>query len=214
MSKGYATVVKYKPGDEMKSSQYDALYAAEQRAVEGKKGLHKDPADWPVNRITDTTVSKDAAKNFFPFLQRSSRMEAVCDYVVHGGRIKLHVPKHNAVFVVLLAGVSVPRTARAGEEAEPFAAEAMAYTREHCLQRNVEVTVESMDKAGNYVGTVWVNHRNLALSLVEHGFASAHFTADRLPYGADLFAAEKRAKDARMGVWFRLSSCIGLGLFC
>jgi staphylococcal nuclease domain-containing protein 1 len=51
VSKGYATVVKYKPGDEMRSSQYDALYSAEQRAIEAKKGVHKDPADWPVMRV-------------------------------------------------------------------------------------------------------------------------------------------------------------------
>lgn len=201
VSKGYATVVKYKPGDEMRSSQYDALYAAEQRAIEGKKGVHKDPADWPQIRINDTTNNKELAKQFLPFLQRHQRLDAVCDHVVHGGRVKLFIPKQNAIVMVLLAGIQVPRTARtASETAEPMAAEALAYTRDACLQRNVEVSIDSMDKGGNYMGTIYVDHRNLALGLVEHGLASAHHTADRLPYGSELFAAEKSAQARRIGV--------------
>jgi staphylococcal nuclease domain-containing protein 1 len=148
----------------------------------------------------DTTTNKELAKQFLPFLQRHQRLEAVCDHVVHGGRVKLFVPKQNAVIMVVLAGVQVPRTPRQGEQPEPGAAEALLFTRERCLQRTVEVSVDSMDKMGSYIGTIWADHQNLALGLVEHGLASAHFTADRLPYGHELFAAEKQAQARRIGV--------------
>ena len=200
VSKGYATVVKYKAGEEHKSSQYDALYAAEQRAIEGKKGMHKDQSEWPQHRIMDTTTNKDLGKQFFSFLQRHQRLDAVCDHVIHGGRLKLYIPKQNTVIIVLLAGVKVPRTARPGEPGEPGAAEALAYTRDLCLQRNVEVTVDSMDKGGNYMGTVWANHQNVALGLVENGLAATNFAADRLPYASELFAAEQQAQARRVGV--------------
>lgn len=153
----------------------------------------------------DTTSNKELAKQFLPFLQRHQRLEAVCDHVIHGGRVKLFVPKQNAVIMVVLAGVQVPRTARPGEQGDAYAAEALQYTRERCLQRTIEVSVDGMDKAGNYVGTIWADHQNLALGLVEHGFASAHFTADRLPYGHELFAAEKQAQARRIGVWACMS---------
>lgn len=40
MSKGLATVVRYRQGDENRSSQYDQLLAAEAKAEKSRKGLH------------------------------------------------------------------------------------------------------------------------------------------------------------------------------
>ena len=36
-----------------------------------------------------------------------------------------------------------------------------------------------MDKAGNFIGYMWVDGTNLSVHLVSEGFASMHFTADK-----------------------------------
>jgi hypothetical protein len=36
-----------------------------------------------------------------------------------------------------------------------------------------------MDKAGNFIGYLWVGGSNLSVHLVTEGFATMHFTADR-----------------------------------
>ena len=41
------------------------------------------------------------------------------------------------------------------------------------------VKVESMDKAGNFIGYMWVDGTNLSVHLTQEGYASMHFTADR-----------------------------------
>lgn len=56
VARGFATVVRHRDFEE-RSNHYDALLAAESRAINGKKGIHsnKDP---PVMHVTDlTTVS-------------------------------------------------------------------------------------------------------------------------------------------------------------
>lgn len=54
VARGFATVVRHRDFEE-RSSYYDALLAAESRAIVGKKGMHsaKDP---PVMHITDLTA--------------------------------------------------------------------------------------------------------------------------------------------------------------
>jgi staphylococcal nuclease domain-containing protein 1 len=41
----------------------------------------------------------------------------------------------------------------------PLSSEAFAFTKELCLQRDVEVTVETMDRAGNFVGWMFIDER-------------------------------------------------------
>lgn len=43
--------------------------------------------------------------------------------------------------------------------------------------------VESIDKAGNFIGWLFVEGVNLSVSLVEQGLSKMHFTAERSNYG-------------------------------
>lgn len=52
VSKGLATVVKYRQDDDQRSSLYDALLAAELKAQKSGKGLHAKK-DTPSHRIND-----------------------------------------------------------------------------------------------------------------------------------------------------------------
>ena len=58
MSKGFATVVRYRQDNEMRSSHYDELLAAEARAQKKGVGMHSKK-DSPVHRVADISgVSK------------------------------------------------------------------------------------------------------------------------------------------------------------
>ena len=56
VGRGFGTVIRHRDFEE-RSNYYDALLAAESRAISGKKGIHsaKDP---PVMHITDLTTVK------------------------------------------------------------------------------------------------------------------------------------------------------------
>lgn len=58
-------------------------------------------------------------------------------------------------------------------EAEPFGEEALAFTKDRCLQREVSIQAESVDKAGNFIGWLWVNNANLSVSAAFSIFLSS-----------------------------------------
>ena len=81
--------------------------------------------------------------------------------------------------------------------ADPHGDECTVHVKEMVLQREVEVEVENIDKAGNFIGYMFVDNTNLSLHLVQEGFASMHFTSDRSPYSNQIKIAEDIAKKAK-----------------
>lgn len=73
--------------------------------------------------------------------------------------------------------------------------------QEKVLQHDVVVTIEEIDKAGNFIGWLWVDNENLSISLVEHGFASVHHTAESSEYARQIKAAEESALNKRLNIW-------------
>ncbi|XP_010223538.1 PREDICTED: staphylococcal nuclease domain-containing protein 1-like, partial [Tinamus guttatus] len=65
----------------------------------------------------------------------------------------------------------------------------------------VEVEVESMDKAGNFIGWLHIEGVNLSVALVEQALSKVHFTAERSPYYKSLLSAEEAAKQRKEKVW-------------
>ncbi|XP_027695975.1 staphylococcal nuclease domain-containing protein 1 [Vombatus ursinus] len=204
VSKGLATVIRYRQDDDQRSSHYDELLAAEARAIKNGKGLHSKK-EVPIHRVADISGDTQKAKQFLPFLQRAGRSEAVVEYVFSGSRLKLYLPKETCLITFLLAGIECPRGARnlpgLVQEREPFSEEATLFTKELVLQREVEVEVESMDKAGNFIGWLHIDGANLSVSLVEHALSKVHFTAERSSYYKSLLSAEEAAKQKKEKVW-------------
>nr|NP_001125262.1 staphylococcal nuclease domain-containing protein 1 [Pongo abelii]CAH90500.1 hypothetical protein [Pongo abelii] len=204
VSKGLATVIRYRQDDDQRSSHYDELLAAEARAIKNGKGLHSKK-EVPIHRVADISGDTQKAKQFLPFLQRAGRSEAVVEYVVSGSRLKLYLPKETCLITFLLAGIECPRGARnlpgLVQEGEPFSEEATLFTKELVLQREVEVEVESMDKAGNFIGWLHIDGANLSVLLVEHALSKVHFTAERSSYYKSLLSAEEAAKQKKEKVW-------------
>ncbi|XP_077528876.1 staphylococcal nuclease domain-containing protein 1 [Haemaphysalis longicornis] len=204
VGKGLATVVRYRQDDDQRSQFYNDLLAAEMKAQKSARGLHSKK-DASVHRVVDLAGDLAKSKQFLPFLQRAGKMEAVVEFVASGSRLRLYVPRENCLATFLLAGISCPRASRqqAGQTVpgERCGEEALQFTRSLCLQREVEVEVEGMDKAGNFIGWLTVDGANLSIALVKEGLASVHFTAERSPHFRALQLAEEDAKRRKLRLW-------------
>jgi staphylococcal nuclease domain-containing protein 1 len=60
------------------------------------------------------------------------------------------------------------------------------------MQRDVEFEVETVDKSGGFIGSLYLNKtENVAISLVKEGLAMVHpFSADGLSWARQLYDAE------------------------
>ncbi|CAI5460517.1 unnamed protein product [Closterium sp. Yama58-4] len=197
VTRGLATVVRHRDFEE-RSSQYDALLAAEAKAIKGKKNIHSNK-DAPATHINDLSLHGMAnkARGFLPFLQRAKRMAAVVDYVLSGHRFKLIIPRESCAIAFALSGVRCPG------KGEPFSEHAIAFMRRRIMQHEVEIEVETVDKTGTFIGSLWADRTNAGALLLQAGLAKLHpsFTPDRTAEGHMLISAETQAKNARIKVW-------------
>ena len=115
--------------------------------------------------------------------------------VVDGDTVKLNTGKE-----VRLYGVNSP------EVKEPYYQEAKAFTTTMVL--NKEITLEQedkyrQDKFGRLLGYIFVDGKNLNVELVKNGLARVVLYEKRakIKYQDELLAAEKEAKERRIGVW-------------
>ncbi|KAK6928617.1 Tudor domain [Dillenia turbinata] len=196
VSRGFGNVIRHRDFEE-RSNYYDALLAAESRAMSGKRGLFsaKDP---PVMHIKDlVTASAKKAKDFLPFLQRSRKLPAVVEYVLSGHRFKLFIPKETCSIAFSFSGVRCP-----GRD-EPYSEEAIALMRRKILQRDVEIEVETVDRTGTFLGSLWESKTNMSTVLLEAGLAKLHtaFGADRIADAHLLAQAEQSAKRKKLKIW-------------
>ncbi|CAB4064975.1 SND1 [Lepeophtheirus salmonis] len=205
VSKGFATVVRYSADNDQRSSHYDDLLAAEDKALKSNKGLH-DKKNIPTRRISDLTGDSTKSKTFLPSFQRAGKISGVVEFVASGSRFRVYIPRESCVITFLLSGIQCPRAARnlpgSGQfNEEPFGNEALSFSKELTLQREVEIEVETVDKGGNFIGYMFCGGENMSLSLVEQGFAAAYSTAYNSSYGNAIFSAEDSAKKRKEKRW-------------
>ncbi len=209
VSKGLATVIRYRQDDDQRSARYDELLAAEAQAIKGFKGVHAKK-DIPHHRINDLTADHSKIKHqYLPSWQRALRTEALVEFVASGSRFRLYIPKESCLVTFLLGGITCPRSSRPAinnqpaQEAEPWGEEAYSFVRERILQRDISVHIETTDKGGlAVIGWLWYdNNINLSVQLVEEGLAQVHFTAEKSEHYRALKAAEDNAKKAKKGLW-------------
>lgn len=116
--------------------------------------------------------------------------------------------KDNCLVSFLLGGISCPRSSRANsatgpaQEGDPYGDDALAYSRDRVLHRDVSVRIESTDKAGAAViGWLFIGNINLSVALVEEGLATVHFSAEKSEHYRALKAAEDKAKSKKKRIW-------------
>ncbi|CAG7896036.1 unnamed protein product [Brassica rapa] len=196
IARGLGTVVRHRDFEE-RSNHYEALLAAEARAIAGKKGI-QSTKDSPAMHVTDLTVaSAKKAKDFLPSLHRSRRISAVVEYVLSGHRFKLYIPKETCSIAFAFSGVRCPG------RGEPYSEEAIALMRRKIMQRDVEIEIETVDRTGTFLGSMWEGKTNAATFLLEAGVAKMQtgFGADRIPEAHLLELAERSAKNQKVKIW-------------
>ncbi|KAL1958656.1 hypothetical protein VTO42DRAFT_3999 [Malbranchea cinnamomea] len=199
---GYASVIRHRRDDEDRSPEYDALLLAEEKAQKEQKGMWSSKP--PKNiKYQDYSESLQKAKLEASVLQRQKRVPAIVDFVKSGARFTILIPRDNAKLTFVLSGIRAPKSARnPGETSEPFGQEAHDFAIRRCMQRDVEIDVEALDKVGGFIGTLYVNRENFAKILLEEGLAKVHpYSAEQSGHAAELYAAEKKAKELRKGLW-------------
>ena len=211
--RGLAACVKHR-GEEERSSRYDDLLAAERRAIASRKGLQNPNKEAPTHHVNDIAGNAAKAKQFLPFLQRAGRCHGVVEYVVAGHRFKIAIPKEGAVVSFALAGTRCPQPPRSSDSAPAdrgAAADAgasLAFARRHCMQRDVEIEVDAVDKAGTFLGNLYLvggdgSRAELGEWLLREGLGSLHpsYRPEAHANGARLTMAMDAAKRARVGMW-------------
>lgn len=199
---GYASVIRHRRDDPDRSPDYDSLLAAEEEAQKEQKGMWS-PKPPTAKTYQDYSENLQKAKIQASVLQRQKKIPAVVDFVKSGSRFTVLIPRENAKLTFVLSGIRAPKSARnASDKAEPFGQEAHDFANRRCMQRDVEIDVENTDKVGGFIGTLYVNRENFAKLLLEEGLASVHaYSAEQSGNANELFAAEKKAKEAHKGMW-------------
>jgi staphylococcal nuclease domain-containing protein 1 len=188
--------------------------------------------------VGQTRLISAKCKQYLAFMLRERQQRGVVDFVFSGQRLKVLVPKENCIVSFSLSGIRCPQAPRlaaspdasasvaagaagaAGGAAagEPFGEDAWRLTRALCLQQDVTLEVEGLDKGDNFLGSLLVaspsggaKPLNLAVELLAAGLAQVvPFSADKSPYREELLRAEARAKDARIGVRVSQSALVCL----
>lgn len=199
---GYASVVRHRMDDADRSPIYDELLAAEEAAQAEKKGMWAAKPQKQVQYV-DYSESLEKAKRQLTMLSNKKKVPCVVDFVKSGSRFTVLVPRENAKLTFVLGGIRAPRSARGPQDTgEPFGQEAHDFAVKRCMQRDAEIDVHDTDKQGGFIGDIYINRESFAKTLVEAGLASVHhYSAEKSGNANELLAAEKKAKEARRGLW-------------
>lgn len=199
---GLASVIRHRKDDTDRSPDYDELLAAQEKAKDEKKGMWSGKPQ-KAKQYLDLSENTQKAKVNLASLQRQKKVPAIVDFCKSGSRFTILIPRENVKLTMVLGGIRAPRAPRAdGEGGEPFGKEALELANRRCNQRDCEVDIHDMDKVGGFIGDLFINRENFAKILVEEGLASVHaYSAEKSGNAAELFGAEKRAKEDRKGLF-------------
>ncbi|TEY80315.1 hypothetical protein BOTCAL_0039g00120 [Botryotinia calthae] len=202
VEEGWASVIRHRRDDTDRAPNYDDLLAAQEKAKEEKKGMWSGKAA-KAKQYADASETVQKAKLHVGSLQRQKRIPAIVDFVKGGGRFVVLVPREGIKLNFVLAGIRAPKSARnPSDKSEPFGKEAHDLATRRLSQRDVEIDVYNTDKVGGFIGELYINKESFGKILVEEGYATVHqHSAEQSGNSKELLAAEKRAKDARKGLW-------------
>ncbi|XP_076287383.1 staphylococcal nuclease domain-containing protein 1 [Lasioglossum baleicum] len=206
VARGLVRVIKYRQNDDQRSSHYNLLQIAESKAEKSQHGLHAKK-DIPVHRLVDVSNDPTKVKSYLTSFKRAQGIKAMVEFVTSGSRLKLFLPKEDQLITFVLAGIRTPRCQRSLPgggivKADEYGEKALAFTREHCFQRDVEIKVESTETKGSgFIGWLTVNDQNMSVALVEEGLAEVVTFPDFGELTRTLKAAEERAKTKKLNIW-------------
>ena len=99
---------------------------------------------------------------------------------------------------IRFAQIDAPETSHFGSPSQPYGKEAGEYLRQLVSKKEVRVEVETIDKYGRNVGTVFVDGMNINREMVRKGFAWVY---RQYAHNPELLELEKAARAKRIGLW-------------
>ena len=182
------------------------LQDAEAVAIAHGAGIHSG-RQAPQMKVTELGRLGDAkAKYYLPFLQRGMTgnkppmLRGVVDVVMSAGSFRVHIPKEHFQIALKLGGIIVPSSGFDGAKDDAFAKESKEYAVSRLQQREVEIQVETSDRGGNFIGALYINGKNFALSLLEEGYAAINVSGRSGP-SQQWSDAEAAAREIGKGIW-------------
>lgn len=107
---------------------------------------------------------------------------------------------------VRFLGINTPEVSGENKVEEPFGNEALAYTKnklDHAKKVEIEydTVADQEDRFGRKLAWIWIDDELFELELLEQGLAKTYMLKNDYKYASELKAAEKKAKEAKVGVW-------------
>ncbi|XWS60167.1 hypothetical protein CRYUN_Cryun07bG0012100 [Craigia yunnanensis] len=149
---------------------------------------------------------------------KGSLMQGIVEQVRDGSTVRVYLLPDFQFVQLFVAGIQAPSMVRrAAVETvvemdftpdDPFGAEAKYFTELCCLNRDVWIVLEGVDRFSNFIGSVYYPEgetaKDLGLELVENGLAKyVEWSANMMEDDAKwrLKAAELQAKKTRLRMW-------------
>jgi staphylococcal nuclease domain-containing protein 1 len=203
LQSGLASVSKHSNNEE-RSPVYDKLFKFDQMAKDQKKGRYETKEQKSATEsysLNDLTFSKDnieESQKMFG-LMKDRKTTAVVEKVLGGARLKLVLPKHNALVIFNISGIStnVGGSDKTKDEKQTkLTEESLVYTIKNIGNKDVEVLIERIDKVGNFSGQLFIGEENYSERILSEGLAYInHNIANRFKNYNDLVKAETKAKN-------------------
>ncbi len=151
-----------------------------------------------MNKIILTAVILTACTvaNAKPYNEITGIVTRVSD----GDTLTVKTNKKKTV-TVRLARIDAPEISHYGKPAQPYGKEAGAWLREVVRGEDVRVQIDTIDKYGRSVGTVYMGNENINAMMVEDGLAWVYDEYAMDAQGAGLNELEQVAREKHKGLW-------------
>jgi endonuclease YncB( thermonuclease family) len=228
---GFAHVVNHSD-NQPRSPEYRELTTAEREAQKESKGLHQTKQKPTVPIINDLSGAPEKKVTPFLTLLKNGKQQGVVEMVWSTKKFKIYLPLHGVQIVFSLAGADMPLHIFENNPPNPIGKgdffvqyplinqngtpniynEAYHYSRDHLLQRDVEIEVLELAKFGNsFVGKLYLTQGNnkqgddFSLDLLRRGYIRVNnFVCKKVFSEAQtnvLLSTEQTAKNEKKGFW-------------
>lgn len=156
------------------SKYLEDLLAAEKKAIDGKLCLHNHSKAAPVVIFADLTQNTKMIKEYEQMVMSKPNrtFSAVVEYCLSGMRFKVRLQTEGRIIMLNLIGVKTVASDKNQPTMLEYANDAQRLAKSCLFQRDVEVTLFSVDKRGAFFGTVSMpNKSDFAIRLLEEGLA-------------------------------------------
>lgn len=200
---GLANVVPPRSDDPF-SKYLKQLSEAEDEAKKNKKGMHSSKTAVNPAKFTDYGDKRNSmkSKQFFEFVKNEPSLNGIVEAVLSGSLFKVRLEKQNCYVLFSLGGIRTLSLEKNVPQYERFAKEAVRFSKDQILQRDVELHLNSCTPKGVFQGALFVGKKNFAHTLLEQGLAYAETASKHEErYAAQYKTIEKVAEEKKIGIW-------------